>query len=235
MEASFLEVYNDALRDLLLPPNKASKLAIKQDNKDGSNEVVGLSSGKQKITNPKSDFTIISYLRDLVPVTSPERVFELLKRATKNRCVASTSMNDQSSRSHSIFQLKLLGENSISGETVSGLLNLIDLAGSEKLSQSKASGQTKTEAIHINRSLTTLGNVIAAIGMPVHTFLFCLTFLEANGDPHIPYRESKLTRVLQNSLGGNSKTLMFVNVSPCGEHIKETLRYFLPSPRILTR
>lgn len=74
-------------------------------------------------------------------------------------------MNDRSSRSHSIFQLKLDGKNSITGEHVQGLLNLIDLAGSEKLSQSGATGNAKTEAIHINQSLTTLGNVIAAIGM----------------------------------------------------------------------
>lgn len=158
MHASFLEVYNDNLRDLLLSPKgqKESKLDIKQDQKKGTNEVIGLSSGMQR-QKPSYSFTSVK-------VVSPEHVFDLLKRASGNRRVASTDMNDRSSRSHSIFQLKLDGKNSITKETVKGALNLIDLAGSEKLSQSGAQGVEKQEAIFINKSLTTLGNVISAIG-----------------------------------------------------------------------
>lgn len=98
-------------------------------------------------------------------VDTPERVFELLKRATGNRCVATTDMNDRSSRSHSIFQLKISGDNTITGESLEGLLNLIDLAGSEKLSQSGVTGAARDEAIAINMSLSNLGNVISAIGV----------------------------------------------------------------------
>lgn len=100
----------------------------------------------------------------LVKVTTPERVFELFERASSNRRVASTEMNDRSSRSHSIFQLKLDGKNSVTGESVEGLLNLIDLAGSEKINQSKVEGPAKKEAIFINTSLSHLGKVITALG-----------------------------------------------------------------------
>ncbi|CAG2234312.1 KIFC1 [Mytilus edulis] len=144
----------------------------------------------------------------IVPVTKEEMVYQLLQKASKNRSVGETKCKERSSRSHSVFTLKLTGENSITGETSQGTLNLVDLAGSERLKESGSEGQRMKETLAINKSLSNLGNVIMAIG---------------NKDNHIPYRNSKLTYLLQNSLGGNSKTLMFVNVSPKEECFQETL------------
>jgi kinesin family protein C1 len=117
-------------------------------------------------------------------------------------------MNKRSSRSHSVFQLKLKGTNRVTNENCQGILNLIDLAGSERLSQSGSKGERLTETKNINKSLSCLGNVIAAL---------------ANGSQHVPYRDSKLTFLLQNSLGGNSKCLMFVNISPAASNLAESL------------
>ena len=117
--------------------------------------------------------------------------------------------NDRSSRSHSVFQIKIKGINKITGQCATGLLNLIDLAGSERLNQSQATGARLTETQHINKSLACLGDVISALGQ--------------ESAKHVPYRNSKLTFLLQNCLGGNSKTLMFVNCSPMAKDMSETL------------
>jgi kinesin family protein C1 len=108
----------------------------------------------------------------------------------------------------SVFMLKISGSNAVTGESVEGLLNLIDLAGSERLSQSGSTGDRLKETQAINKSLSSLGDVIAAL---------------ANREQHIPYRNSKLTYLLQHSLGGNSKTLMFVNVNPSLPSFNETI------------
>ena len=103
------------------------------------------------------------------------------------------------------------GVNKITGKTATGILNLIDLAGSERLAVSGATGDRLTETKNINTSLTHLKNVIFALGS------------KSKGG-HIPYRNSKLTYLLQNSLGGNSKTMMFVNISPLMKDLNESIR-----------
>ena len=131
-------------------------------------------------------------------VTNSNQVEKLIQKANKNRSVAQTNCNAHSSRSHSIFIMELNGKNELTKEERYGGLTLVDLAGSERLYKSDAKDKRKEETININKSLSTLSTVIKAI---------------ANKDSHIPYRDSKLTEVLQNSLSNESKTLMFVNIS----------------------
>lgn len=193
MEGSFIEVYNEELHDLLSSNNSSSggapakKLEIRHDEQRKQTTVLNCRT---------------------VALDSPDKVETMLRQAAANRSVAATKANERSSRSHSVFMLRLVGENSATGERCEGTLNLVDLAGSERLKQSGAEGDRMKEAQNINRSLACLGDVIEALG---------------RGSPHIPYRNSKLTHLLQYSLGGNSKTLMFVMVSPLEMHLKETL------------
>lgn len=122
--------------------------------------------------------------------------------AKAKRAVAETMCNEKSSRSHCIFQINITGQNTHTGAERKGALNLIDLAGSERLSKSKVEDDRKKESISINKSLTALKSVITAL-------------VSTNSKPnYIPYRDSVLTYHLQNYLGGDSKTLMFVNISP---------------------
>jgi kinesin family member C1 len=192
MEGSFVEVYNEDLNDLLTPNDRTS------DGKTKKLEIRHDEARKQtNIINCKT-----------VPLNSASSVEKMLQEAQKNRSVAATKANERSSRSHSIFILKLVGENSATGERCEGTLNLVDLAGSERLKHSQAEGDRMKETQNINKSLSCLGDVIEALG---------------KGSGHVPYRNSKLTHLLQYSLGGNSKTLMFVMVSPLETHLKETL------------
>ncbi|KAK0659587.1 Kinesin-like protein klpA [Lasiodiplodia hormozganensis] len=191
MEGQFVEVYNENLNDLLGRAEELDKkkLEIRHD--------------------PVKKQTTITDVTT-VALDSPERVQEMLASASRNRSVAATMANSRSSRSHSVFILKLKGENSITGERSEGTLNLVDLAGSERLSHSGATGDRLKETQNINRSLSCLGDVIGALG-------------SGKEGAHVPYRNSKLTYLLQYSLGGNSKTLMFVMISPLQPHLHETL------------
>lgn len=136
-------------------------------------------------------------------------VYQLMKLGSGNRSITATNMNAESSRSHSLFVLTITMNNVDDGSCKTGKLYLVDLAGSEKISKTGAQGQTLEEAKNINKSLTCLGKVIIA-----------LTDKKIN---HIPYRESKLTRILSESLGGNSKTCLIVTCSPHPFNDAETL------------
>ena len=142
-------------------------------------------------------------------VGCPEDVYAALKIGSNNRAQAATLMNEHSSRSHSIFILTINQNNKKEGFSKVGKLYLVDLAGSEKISKTGATGHTLEEAKIINKSLTTLGRVI--------------NNLTDGKSQHIPYRESKLTRVLQESLGGNSKTCLIITCSPSVYNESETL------------
>lgn len=117
-------------------------------------------------------------------------------------------MNDVSSRSHAVFALRITGRNEASGTQLKGSLNLVDLAGSERLARSLAAGDRARETCAINRSLSALGDVFAAL---------------ATRSSHVPYRNSKLTWLLAPCLGGSGKTLMFVNVAPDAASAGESL------------
>jgi kinesin family protein C1 len=114
-----------------------------------------------------------------VPLDSPDTVESMLKQAAANRSVAATKSNERSSRSHSVFILKLVGRNSMTNESSEGTLNLVDLAGSERLKQSGAEGDRMKETQNINKSLSCLGDVIGALG-------------QNKEGAHIPYRNSKV-------------------------------------------
>ena len=133
-----------------------------------------------------------------------------MESAARSRSVACTKMNSQSSRSHSVFMLHLRGYNEDSGAVVQGALNLCDLAGSERLDRSGAGADAKRlkETQAINKSLSCLGDVFNAL---------------ATGASHVPYRNSKLTYLLQDCLSGDGKALMFVNLSPTFESSNESL------------
>ncbi|KIM38337.1 hypothetical protein M413DRAFT_30179 [Hebeloma cylindrosporum] len=202
MEGQFLEIYNETINDLLGKGEfDKKKHEIKHDSKTGSTRVTDV---------------------EVIRLTSPSQVRSLLAVAQSRRSVAATLMNERSSRSHSVFTLRISGVNvgidgcPGTGERCEGSLNLVDLAGSERLNVSFANGADKErvrETQNINKSLSALGDVIAALGEKG----------EKGGDKHIPYRNSKLTYLLQNSLSGNSKTLMVLNLSPLAAHLQESL------------
>lgn len=140
-----------------------------------------------------------------------QELTKLMADGTKNRSVGATLMNADSSRSHSIFTVRVETSQEVDGDTrIRGSkLNLVDLAGSERQGKTGATGERLKEATKINLSLSALGNVISAL-------------VDAKSK-HIPYRDSKLTRLLQDSLGGNTKTLMVAAISPADNNYDETL------------
>jgi hypothetical protein len=189
VRASFLELYNEEVRDLL-SKNYKNKLELRE----------------------KPDVGV--YVKDLSAyiIQNTEELKEKVNFGRKNRHVGETKMNQDSSRSHSIFAITIetidVSSNGESHVRV-GKLNLVDLAGSERQAKTQATGDRFKEAININQSLSTLGNVISSLVDPKSS--------------HIPYRDSKLTRLLQDSLGGNTKTVMVANIGPADYNIDETL------------
>ncbi|VEU22463.1 DEKNAAC103565 [Brettanomyces naardenensis] len=183
---SYLEVYNEYLRDLLDPQNN-KKLAIRENRVDG---------------------VYVSHLETFY-VANLADVYTILREGSLNRTTGATKMNNQSSRSHAIFQIKLSSKDLSSGIVKTGNLFLVDLAGSEKIDKTGVSGQLLEEAKKINSSLSALGNVINS--------------LTDGKSRHIPYRDSKLTRILQESLGGNSRTTLIINCSPSAYNEMETM------------
>lgn len=140
-------------------------------------------------------------------VSSPEEVFSVIDEGKVNRHVAVTNMNEHSSRSHSVFMITVRQKNLETQKKLHGKLYLVDLAGSEKVAKTGAEGTVLDEAKNINRSLSALGNVINAL---------------VEGSSHVPYRDSKLTRILQESLGGNARTTMVICCSPAAFNDSET-------------
>ncbi|CAL8115348.1 unnamed protein product [Orchesella dallaii] len=196
VRASYLELYNEELFDLLATvepnPNQTKKtLRIYEDaNRKGSVVIQGLEE---------------------VIVQNKQEVYNVLRRGSQHRKTASTVLNHSSSRSHAVFTITVhMKESNVDGEEMVkvGKLHLVDLAGSENIGKSGAVDKRAREAGSINQSLLTLGRVITAL---------------VERAPHVPYRESKLTRLLQDSLGGKTKTSIIATISPAQCNIEETL------------
>lgn len=185
VRVSYMEIYMERIRDLLVPQH--DNLPVHEEKSRGV------------------------YVKGLLEiyVSSVQEVYEVMRRGGTARAVAATNMNQESSRSHSIFVITVTQKNVETGSAKSGQLFLVDLAGSEKVGKTGASGQTLEEAKKINRSLSALGMVINA--------------LTDGKSTHIPYRDSKLTRILQESLGGNSRTTLIINCSPSSYNDAETI------------
>lgn len=143
-----------------------------------------------------------------VPIESLQQANKIFEYGLDNRKTAATNMNATSSRSHLVFSIVINSRNKQTGQKTVGKLSLVDLAGSERVSKTGAAKERLQEALAINKSLSALGNVISALG--------------DGKKKHVPYRDNKLTMLMEDSLGGNAKTLMFVNVSPADYNADET-------------
>ena len=153
----------------------------------------------------------------IVPVNDAAHLEQVFDNGISGRMVSKTLMNDASSRSHLVISILMESVNRETGNVVSGKLSLVDLAGSERVAKTGANAQQLKEATSINQSLTSLGNVINGL---------------VQGEKFIKYRDNKLTLLMQDSLGGNAKTLMFVNVSPADYNADETSNSLVYASRV---
>ncbi|XP_018544451.1 kinesin-like protein KIF13A isoform X6 [Lates calcarifer] len=196
VEVSYMEIYNEKVRDLLDPKGSRQSLKVRE----------------HKVLGPYVDG--LSQLA----VTSFEDIEVLMSEGNKSRTVAATNMNEESSRSHAVFSIIVTQtlydlQSGNSGEKVSKM-SLVDLAGSERVSKTGAAGERLKEGSNINKSLTTLGCVISALADQ--------SAGKGKGK-FVPYRDSVLTWLLKDNLGGNSKTAMIATVSPAADNYEETL------------
>lgn len=185
--ASMLELYRNDLIDLLNKNAAAAPL-------------------KPNVRIEKSGLVFIEHLCEET-CRSADELQAVLTRGNDMRRVAATAMNSESSRSHLMLIIKIVSVNKETRDQLRGKILMCDLAGSERLKKSEATGDNAKEAIEINKSLTALGDVIEAL---------------TKKQKQIPYRNHKLTQVMQDSLGGSAKTLMFVNCSPASSNVDET-------------
>jgi hypothetical protein len=221
VRVSYFEVYNEHVRDLLVPvvPHQPPYyLKIRESPTEGP------------------------YVKDLteVPVRSLNEILRYMRIGDNNRTTASTKMNDTSSRSHAVFtiMLKQIHHDLETDETTerSSRIRLVDLAGSERAKATEATGQRLREGSNINKSLTTLGRVIAALADPKKQNHHSHHHRSKSISSIVPYRDSILTWLLKDSLGGNSKTAMIACISPSDyEETLSTLRYADQAKRIRTR
>uniref|UniRef100_A0A8B9RLC5 Kinesin family member 13B n=1 Tax=Astyanax mexicanus TaxID=7994 RepID=A0A8B9RLC5_ASTMX len=196
VEVSYMEIYNEKVRDLLDPKGSSQALRVRE----------------HKVLGPYVDGL------SRLAVTSYKDIESLMSEGNKSRTVAATNMNEESSRSHAVFNLILTHtlrdlQSGTSGEKVSKL-SLVDLAGSERAAKTGAAGERLKEGSNINKSLTTLGLVISALADQG---------AGKNKNKFVPYRDSVLTWLLKDSLGGNSRTAMVATISPAADNYDETL------------
>eukprot|EP00658_Telonema_sp_P-2_P044156 TRINITY_DN3200_c0_g5_i3.p1 TRINITY_DN3200_c0_g5~~TRINITY_DN3200_c0_g5_i3.p1 ORF type:complete len:525 (-),score=138.52 TRINITY_DN3200_c0_g5_i3:125-1699(-) len=244
VQAYYIQIYNEEVYDLLAPgPSSPSKSPsvnkLRKDDRSPPTSPGALSKrslGKNKTKPPSNPLRIREhkdygfYVEGVTKrnITSPEEALHVLEQGTSGRMVAATAMNDESSRSHAVFTVTVERRTSHGTQggslSIGGRLNFVDLAGSENLNRSMAEGSTQTETKMINLSLTTLNLAIKRLtdksGMPV------------------PFRDSKLTMVLKDSLGGTSRCVMLACISPShkdAEETRSTLRHAASAKKIKNR
>ncbi|RMJ23811.1 Kinesin family, partial [Aspergillus sp. HF37] len=206
LSLSYLEIYNETIRDLLVPGGGKSGLVLREDANQ-SVSVAGLSSHHP---------------------TNVQQVMDMIMRGNEYRTMSPTEANSTSSRSHAVLQINVAQKDrnaDVNEPHTMATLSVIDLAGSERASATKNRGERLFEGANINKSLLALGSCINALCDPRRR-------------NHVPYRDSKLTRLLKFSLGGNCKTVMIVCVSPSSNHFDETqntLRYANRAKNIQTK
>lgn len=249
MVCSFLEIYNDQIRDLgkaylvAMGVESSSSLALYEKTSDIFENLAGkrgnpyfapafhrpgsavatAAGSRPGLKEVQDEYNTMNYeirednegnvfVKDLslVPVTTMEEVMSLISMGLRVRATHETKMNAVSSRSHTVFTVTVIQRDKATGQAIHGMLNLVDLAGSERLKKSESQGVRLKEALHINTSLTALGKVIMALDPSTES-------------THVPYRDSKLTRVLQNSLGGNSYTSVIAAIHPSPRYYEECL------------
>ncbi|XP_010426568.1 PREDICTED: kinesin-like protein KIN-4B [Camelina sativa] len=219
LHVSFIEILKEEVLDLLdsVPLNRLA---------NGTPGKVVLSKSPVQIRESPNGVITLSGATE-VPITTREEMASCLEQGSLTRATGSTNMNNESSRSHAIFtitleQMRKISSTSVVKDTVDedmgeeyfcAKLHLVDLAGSERAKRTGSGGVRLKEGIHINRGLLALGNVISALGDEK----------KRKEGAHVPYRDSKLTRLLQDSLGGNSKTVMIACISPADINAEETL------------
>ena len=211
MTAYMLELYQDTMNDLLLPSAPAT--AKSRGGRDTE-----WSAPKLDIKKDSKGWVTVQNAT-VVPVRTKEDIEAVIATGLHSRATSATKMNAESSRSHLIFSLVIETTDLQTQGVTRGKLSFVDLAGSERVKKSGAAGATMKEAQAINKSLSALGDVISAL---------------AEEKAHVPYRNHKLTMLMSDSLGGNAKTLMFVNVSPSDGNLEETQNSLTYATRVRT-
>ncbi|XP_025752879.1 putative LOC110439812 homolog [Oreochromis niloticus] len=206
VSAYMLELYNDRLQDLF---------ASQAGEAHGHTQSHGQARRVEIKRNRKG--VVFAQGAETKEASSAQELYALFQQACANRHISATKMNMESSRSHLIVGIMVESRNLTNGSVSSGKLSLVDLAGSERAAKTGAKDHQLKEANSINKSLSALGDVISALSAEL---------------PHVPYRNSKLTQVMQDSLGGNAKTLMIVNISPTEYNLDETLTSLIYATRV---
>ncbi|XP_069555833.1 uncharacterized protein [Brachyistius frenatus] len=206
VSAYMLELYNDKLQDLFV--GQAGE-AHAQTQAHGQARRVEIKRNRKGV--------VFAQGAETKEASSAQELYALFQQACANRHISATKMNVESSRSHLIVGIMVESSNLTNGSVSTGKLSLVDLAGSERAAKTGAKDHQLKEANSINKSLSALGDVISALSAEL---------------PHVPYRNNKLTQVMQDSLGGNAKTLMIVNVSPSECNLDETLTSLIYATRV---
>ncbi|XP_015242869.1 PREDICTED: kinesin-like calmodulin-binding protein isoform X1 [Cyprinodon variegatus] len=206
VSAYMLELYNDRLQDLFVSQTGE---AHAQTQPHGPTRRVEIKRNRKGV--------VFAQGAETKEASSAQELYALFQQACANRHISATKMNVESSRSHLIVGIMVESRNLTNGSVNSGKLSLVDLAGSERAAKTGAKDHQLKEANSINKSLSALGDVISALSAEL---------------PHVPYRNSKLTQVMQDSLGGNAKTLMIVNISPSEHNLEETITSLIYATRV---